>query len=323
MEQERIFFDDIGSYPLPRGVRLDGLSRDRYLQLVGQVLAEKIRAGVEIPTYPQLRDMIRMFMDPIKDPDMTESPFLIRREKAEILELQAVPPGQKVRVCVTGPVELYISAFGATGYTDILYTLAESVSRFLQWAKEEGKMAVASLDEPSLGLNSNIIFSEEVIQEALEIASRPCRGMHCEVHLHSPLYAELCAHVSGIDILGVESAAHPDYLKLIEREVLEETGTYLRAGIARTDIFSLSAQLNDRYKVNLWEDLPRLEREIISLESPLIMKGRLDQASAQFGKRLIATGPDCGLGAWPSQELAGSILSNCAVAIASFRSEHP
>lgn len=323
MEQERIFFDDIGSYPLPRGVRLDGLSRDRYLQLVGQVLAEKISAGVEIPTYPQLRDMIRMFMDPIKDPDMTESPFLIRREKAEILELQAVPPGQKVRVCVTGPVELYISAFGATGYTDILYTLAESVSRFLEWAKEEGKMAIASLDEPSLGLNSNIIFSEEEIQEALEIASRPCQGMHCEVHLHSPLYAELCAHVSGIDILGVESAAHPDYLKLIEREVLEDTGTYLRAGIARTDIFSLSAQLNDRYKVNLWEDLPRLEREITSLESPLIMKSRLDQAYAQFGDRLIATGPDCGLGPWPSQELAGSILGNCAAAIAFFRSEHP
>ena len=323
MEQERIFFDDIGSYPLPRGVKLDGLSRDRYLQLVGQVLAEKISAGVEIPTYPQLRDMIRMFMDPIKDPKTTESPFLIRREEAKIMELEAVPPGQKVRVCVTGPVELYISAFGATGYTDILYTLAESVSRFLEGAKEEGKMAIASLDEPSLGLNSNIIFSEEEIQEALEIASRPCRGMHCEVHLHSPLYAELCAHVSGIDILGVESAAHPDYLKLIEREVLEETGTYLRAGIARTDIFSLSAQLNDRYKVNLWEDLPRLEREITSLESPLIMKSRLDQAYAQFGDRLIATGPDCGLGPWPSQELAGSILGNCAAAIASFRSEHP
>ncbi|HOE44711.1 MAG: 5-methyltetrahydropteroyltriglutamate--homocysteine methyltransferase [Methanothrix soehngenii] len=323
MEQERIFFDDIGSYPLPRGVKLDGLSRDRYLQLVGQVLAEKISAGVEIPTYPQLRDMIRMFMDPIKDPKMTESPFLIRREEAKIMELEAVPPGQKVRVCVTGPVELYISAFGATGYTDILYTLAESVSRFLEWAKEEGKMAIASLDEPSLGLNSNIIFSEEEIQEALEIASRPCQGMHCEVHLHSPLYAELCAHVSGIDILGVESAAHPDYLKLIEREVLEDTGTYLRAGIARTDIFSLSAQLNDRYKVNLWEDLPRLEREITSLESPLIMKSRLDQAYAQFGDRLIATGPDCGLGPWPSQELAGSILGNCAAAIAFFRSEHP
>ncbi len=134
MEQERIFFDDIGSYPLPRGVKLDGLSRDRYLQLVGQVLAEKISAGVEIPTYPQLRDMIRMFMDPIKDPKMTESPFLIRREEAKIMELEAVPPGQKVRVCVTGPVELYISAFGATGYTDILYTLVTLIF-FIPWRR--------------------------------------------------------------------------------------------------------------------------------------------------------------------------------------------
>lgn len=317
-----IIFDDIGSYPLPRGVRLDGLSREQYLQVAGQVLTEKIRAGVEIPTYPQLRNMIRMFMDPIQDPDITESPFLIKRDEARILEMEAVPAGQKVRVCVTGPIELYISAFGATAYTDILYTLAESVSRFLEGAKEGGKMALASLDEPSLGLNSSIIFTEEEIQEALEIASRPCREMDCEVHLHSPLYAGLCARVSGINILGVESAAHPDYLRLIDRDLLEDTGTYLRAGIARTDILALSAKLNDIYGTNLWEDLPRLEREILKMESPQVMKGRLDQAYSMFGERLIATGPDCGLGSWPSQELAGDLLRNCSVTIASFRSEH-
>jgi len=127
-----IFFDDIGSYPLPIGVRLKSISRDQYLQLVGEVLTQKIDAGVEVPTYPQFRDMIRMFMDPIEDPKLSESPYLIKKENAKILELQAVPPGQKVRVCVTGPVELYISAFGATSYTDILYNLAESVARFLK-----------------------------------------------------------------------------------------------------------------------------------------------------------------------------------------------
>jgi len=63
-----------------------------------------------------------------------------------------------VRVCVTGPVELYISAFGATSYTDILYNLAESVARFLKNARDEKKMTVASLDEPSLGISSNIVF---------------------------------------------------------------------------------------------------------------------------------------------------------------------
>ena len=134
-----IFFDDVGSFPLPKGVRLESLSRDQYLQLVRDVLAQKRSAGVEVPTYPQFRDMIRMFMDLIENPELTESPYLIKREHAKIMELQAVPPGQSVRVCVTGPIELYISAFGATSYVDILYNLAESVARFLAEAKARGE----------------------------------------------------------------------------------------------------------------------------------------------------------------------------------------
>ncbi len=319
--EKGIFFDDIGSYPLPKGVRLESLSRDQYLQLVRDVLAQKVDAGVEAPTYPQFRDMIRMFMEPIEDPELSESPYLIKKENANILELQAVPPGQKVRVCVTGPVELYISAFGATSYTDILYSLAQSVARFLEDAKDEGKMIVASLDEPSLGISSNIVFSQDEILKALEIASLPCRGMDCEVHLHSPLFAELCAQAPGISIVGIESAAHPDFLKLIDRKLLEETDTYLRAGIARTDILSMAARLNDQKGVNRWDDMARLEKEILDLESPQIMKRRLDSAFSQFGERLRAIGPDCGLGSWPSQGLASRILANCATALKDFRRE--
>jgi len=318
---EGIFFDDIGSFPLPKGVRLQSLSRDQYLELVRNVLAQKSRAGVEVPTYPQFRDMIRMFMDEIENPALTKSPYLIKREHARIMELEAVPAGQEVRVCVTGPVELYISAFGATHYPDILKTLAMSVARFLGVALDEGKMSVASLDEPSLGLNSNIVFSEEEILEALQIASAPCLGRDLEVHLHSPLYAEACARVPGISIVGIESAAHPDYLQLIDKKVLEETDTYLRAGIARTDILSMSARLNEQLGINLWEDMARLEREILELESPQVMRKRLDRAYAQFGDRLRATGPDCGLGSWPSQDLAGRMLANCAAAVRSFRQD--
>lgn len=318
---EGIFFDDIGSFPLPKGVRLEGLSGDQYLNLVRDVLAQKSRAGVEVPTYPQFRDMIRMFMDPIENPDYQEDPYLIKKEHAKIMELEAVQAGQDVRVCVTGPVELYISVFGATHYPDILETLAKSVSRFFSASFEAGKMSVASLDEPSLGLNSNIIFSEDEILDALQIASSPCQGMDCEVHLHSPLYAEVCARVPGISIVGVESAAHPDYLQLIDKKVLEETDSYLRAGIARTDILSLSALLNEQLGINLWQDMPRLEREILERESPQVMRKRLERAHAQFGDRLRATGPDCGLGSWPSQELASKLLANCAAAVRSFRDD--
>jgi 5-methyltetrahydropteroyltriglutamate--homocysteine methyltransferase len=314
-----LFFDDIGSYPLPKGIRLDDISQEQYMELVKDALAQKIASGVEVPTYPQFRDMIKMFLEPIEKIENQESPYLIKKEAAEILELHAVPTGRQVRVCVTGPVELYLHAFGATNYTDILCNLAESVARFLERAQESGKMAVASLDEPSLGISSAVVFDEEEIQNALEIASRPCKGMDCEVHLHSPLYAELCTRVPGLSIIGVESAAHPDYLKLIDRKILEDTDTYLRAGIARTDILSMVASLNDRLGINLWEDPARLEKEILAMESPQAMENRLDATYRAFGDRLRAAGPDCGLGSWPSQSMANKLLSNIATAIASYR----
>lgn len=320
-DDDDIFFDDIGSYPLPKGARIEGISSDQYLDLVRDVLDQKRSAGVEVATYPQFRDMIKMFLDPIKDPQLSESPYLIRKEEAKILELRALGPGENVRVCVTGPLELYISSFGATGYTDILFSLATSVARFFENAKDAGVMAVASLDEPSLGISSSIVFQEDDILRALEIASAPCRGMDCEVHLHSPLYAEPCARVSGISIVGVESAAHPDYLRLIDRRILEETDTYLRAGIARTDILAMAARLNEKLGTNLWDDPSRLEREILEMESVPAIKRRLELAHSEFGDRLRAVGPDCGLGSWPSQTIAHRLLGNCAEAVRSFRKE--
>jgi 5-methyltetrahydropteroyltriglutamate--homocysteine methyltransferase len=107
-------------------------------------------------------------------------------------------------------------------------------------------------------------------------------------------------------------------LKLIDKKVLDETDTYIRAGIARTDILSMSAGLNEQYGINLWDDMIRLEKEILNMESPLVMEKRLEKAYAQFGGRLRATGPDCGLGSWPSQDLANKILANCSAAVGSF-----
>ena len=322
LQEDGIFFDDIGSYPLPRGVSLKNLSENQYLDLVRSTLAKKIAAGVEVPTYPQFRDMVKMFMNPIADMELAESPYLIREENAEICELQALDAGQQVRVCVTGPLELYISAFGATNYNDILYNIAKSVGHFLENARDQGRMCVASLDEPSLGISSQIAFQKDEIIEALKIASEPCKGMDCEVHLHSPLQAELCAHVPGISIVGIESAAHPDYLRLVDRKILEDTDTYLRVGIARTDILSMTASLNERLATNLWDDMPRLENEILKMESSHVMQKRLEAANALFGDRLRAVGPDCGLGSWPNQDIAGRILTNCAAAVKSFRQGH-
>lgn len=332
-EGQEIIFDDIGSYPLPVGMSREKLPLgDGYLNLVRDAIVQKIEAGVERPTYPQFRDMIKMFMDPIEDPQKSETPYIVKAESARILELEALDAlgkemekeGKRLRarVCVTGPIELYLARFGATEYVDVLENLATSVARFLEEAKKSRhfEVAVASLDEPSLGISPNVIFDDDQISEALEIAARPCEKIDCEVHLHSPLMAELCSGVAGINVIGVESAANPDYLKLVDRKVLEDHDAYIRAGIGRTDINALVARMNDRLETNLWREPERLEREVHAAESVELMERRLAEAHRLFGDRVRYAGPDCGLGSWPSQKMAANHLATCARAIAHFRS---
>ncbi len=331
--EKEIIFDDIGSYPLPAGMSREKLPQgDSYLELVRDAIVQKIKAGVERPTYPQFRDMIKMFMDPIEDPQRSESPYIVKAESARILELEALETlgkemekeGKRLRarVCVTGPIELYLARFGATDYVDILENLATSVARFLEEAKKgrHFEVAVASIDEPSLGISPSVIFDDDQISKALEIAASPCERIDCEVHLHSPLMAELCSAVPGINVIGVESAANPDYLKLVDRKVLEDHDSYIRAGIARTDIIALVARMNDRLGTNLWREPDRLEREVFAAESAKVMERRLAEAWRLFGDRVRYAGPDCGLGSWPSQKMAAVCLANCAKAIAVFRS---
>ncbi|MDH7597800.1 MAG: methionine synthase [Methanothrix sp.] len=318
-------FDDIGSFPHGR---IEGMRREEYLSLVRSIMEMKISAGVQVPTYPQLRDMIGMFMDPMRSPETTDGPYLIRRDAAEIMELDALKSiGRNIRVCVTGPLELYVSEFGSTNYEDLLINMAESVSRFIERAIEKARqlgidVAVISIDEPSLGISSSIVFSEDVIIEALEVAIRGCAGrVDVQVHLHSPVHAELCARVSGINVIGVESASHPDYLDIIDRKALAENDTFIRAGIARTDILSMVARLNEQLNTNLWEQPDRLEAEILRMESPEVIRRRLERAVRIFGDLVRYAGPDCGLGSWPSQHLAAELLRNCARAIETFRGE--
>jgi 5-methyltetrahydropteroyltriglutamate--homocysteine methyltransferase len=325
----KLFFDDIGSYPLPSAMTRQEIALDEdLLAIVRDVMLQKISAGVEVPTYPQFRDMNRMFLDLIEDPEMCEAPYLIRKDAAEIFELREMDALGKemdrrlaLRVCVTGPVELYLATFGATEYSDLLYSIAESVARFLEASMKYKNfdVVIASIDEPSLGISPSILFEEDEILGALEVASCPCTDIECEVHLHSPLFAEACCKVPGINIIGVESAANPDYLRLIDRSLLEETGSFLRVGIARTDILSMAAKLSDKMGINLWTDPELLEREILGMESAEVMEQRLIQAYRLFGDRIRCAGPDCGLGSWPSQEMARKLLVNCGKAIASFR----
>lgn len=335
-----ILFDDIGSFPLPKGMNREWIAQavknnDPKLQeLLKSTMQQKIEAGVDIPTYPQFRDMNQMFLEIINDESAQEEPLIVKKERARIMELTALEEvgaqylkrtGHKlnVRVCVTGPLELYLNQFGGTAYKDVLNAFATSIDRFIANSIDNAKqfrIATISIDEPSIGINPQIMFNDNDIIESLNIATRTSglNKIDTEIHLHSPLHYKLICRVPSIGIIGVESAANPSYLDLIDKKDLEDHNKYLRVGISRTDIFGMAAVLNEKYGTNVWKEPGRLEEIVTEMETPGIIAKRLHKADSIFGDRIKYAGPDCGLGSWPSQELAFKLLKNTCIGIKEF-----
>ncbi|RJS82418.1 methionine synthase [Methanophagales archaeon] len=328
-------FDDIGSYPLPEGTTKDWVEaafadihshRNALYGIITEAMRQKLNAGVEIPTYPQFQNMISQFNDPILDTERTEAPLLIKEEEARIIELYALEQmaaeyreekGEKLklRICVTGPIELYYKQFPPPVYIDVLSNIAKSVGRYIKHAVENAKnyeVKCASLDEPSMGLDPRI--EEEGVITALGLASQYAaqKGVDIQIHLHSPIFYDTVCQVEGINVIGVESAANPSLLALIDKTQLEKYDKYLRIGVSRTDIFSMAAEYNETHHTNAFKDKGALETIINDYNSPEQVKKRLANAYSIFGDRIGYVGPDCGLGAFTTQELAYLLLKNTA-----------
>jgi 5-methyltetrahydropteroyltriglutamate--homocysteine methyltransferase len=335
-----ITFDDIGSYPLPKDINknwiTEAIKKDnpKSFDIIRNAMRQKIDAGVDVPTYPQFQDMTQQYLEIINDESMTEEPMLVRRENARIKELEVLEDigaeySKKtgnvlnIRICVTGPIELYSKQFGGTSYKDVLYVLATDVDRFIANSIDNAKrfrITTVSIDEPSIGINPQIMFSDDDIVDALERASMTAAShkIDTEIHLHSPLHYKLVCKTRSIGIIGIESAANPSYLDLIDKKDLEEYDKFLRVGVTRTDIFNMAAVLNEKYGTNVWKEPYRLEEIVTEMETPNIIEKRLENYYKIFGDRIKYAGPDCGLGAWPTQELAFSLLKNTSIGIKEF-----
>ncbi|MDW7727778.1 MAG: methionine synthase [Candidatus Methanoperedens sp.] len=345
MDYPMILFDDIGSYPLPQGKDRNWVAASvknndpEFNRVLVDTMHQKIEAGVRIPTYPQFQDMNKQFLDIINNESKTDEPFIVKKEHARIVELDAMEEvgagyynktGEKLnlRICVTGPIELYLNQFGGTAYADILYSFATSIDRFIANSMENAEhfmISTVSIDEPSIGINPQIMFNDSDLIEALATATQTAAsgGADVEIHLHSPLQYKLVCDVPSISVIGVEAAANPSYLDLVDKKDLEEYDKFLRVGVARTDIFNMAAALNEKYDTNVWKEPGKLEDITKEMETPETVEKRLEKAYSMFGERIKYAGPDCGLSSWPTQEIASCLLRNTGIGIREFLRRNP
>jgi 5-methyltetrahydropteroyltriglutamate--homocysteine methyltransferase len=287
--------------------------------MIQRAFLMKVKAGLEVINYPQFRDMVKMFLDLIKDEAFQEDAFLIKKEHAIIPEFAAIEKINytgEVRACITGPFELYYTEFGGVIYDDLLSAISKSLSRFVEnILKSKLNVTCISIDDPSLGINPELQPDFEQISLAYENFDL---DVDVQIHLHSPLYYSNLLGVDEIDVIGIESAKDEKAVDFIDVEDLVSYDKKLRIGISRSDIDSLIAEYNQKHGINAWKDSKLIINAIDEIESPETIFRRLEKAYKIFGENIAYTGPDCGLGGFPTQESAVKLIENTSKAIKMF-----
>jgi 5-methyltetrahydropteroyltriglutamate--homocysteine methyltransferase len=213
-----------------------------------------------------------------------------------------------LRISIFGPLEQYLHEVGKTVYPDVLDGFAETTRRFAKNALLNSKYIetkVVSIDEPSFGFN-NIQATPDLICGVLEKAF-DFQGVTRQIHLHSAagIHDLLC--VKNLDVLSFEYAASPSNIESVPKSMLEKADKRIRVGVSRTDIDSILAELYEKGIAK-----PSAE-QLVELEETIRKRYKL--ATEKYGERMTFTGPDCGLGGWPSQEAAVLLLKRTVDAV--------
>jgi 5-methyltetrahydropteroyltriglutamate--homocysteine methyltransferase len=334
-----LLVDDVGSFPLPphvdgkayeetyrraREAIISGKSsgKEAFLSTFSQVvidsLRKKVEAGLDVATYPQHYDMHKQVADVIRQ-SMEQGTYSVDERKAILPEVHVIGSKAKdlyeetgktlkLRVCLIGPMELYLKELGTKVYKDILQMFADNVKRFAKNSiliNKYVETVAVSLDEPSFGFQE-VSADRDTILDVLERAFG-FTGVVKQIHLHSPSRISDILSVKNVDVVSLEYAASPRNIDAVTRKMLDEADKQIRVGISRTDINSIMAELYDKGITK-----PDKYRMVESVET---IRKRFEAAREKYGDRMTFTGPDCGLGGWPTQEAAQLLLERTVDAV--------
>jgi len=319
---------------------------------------DKLKVGVDVPNYPQFRDMNEMFLESIaglekiKGSGYVEAGSLsIKPEKTQIPEVAAIKnrageihektgESLRVKVCVTGPYTL--ASLFAYKDSGTFGRLGEIVSQIVEnniFDGKHGGVRLVAIDEPTFGLLDDPLLDyggdgREALRKAWENMCRRARakGVLTCMHLHNTA-DELFWDVESLNI--VESHVEdPLYHSDRTKELLELKDKTLKASITISDFDKLirakittklpqktgEPTINEKV-AEAWKSISKGKLNPESfLETTELMTERLRRIDDRFGvKRVPYAGPECGLKSFPTYECALECLKRSAAAVKAYK----
>lgn len=355
---------DVGSLPLTtdpallkRGAsdvlrpgRASSGAAAEFKRVVTSALKDKLSAGLDIPTYPQFRDMNEMFLSMLSGIEKLEGGYVevgrlsvvdaripevvVAKEAAGELAAQLGLERVRLRVCITGPHTLsFCFAFRSPG---LLARLGRGLADVVRANVIKGKhleVAILALDEPTFGTVDDPLVEHgsegrEALLKAWEevLGAARAKGATTCLHLHSTSDG-LFWQVASLRL--VESHVDDPIYRLEEtKELLDEHDKALRASICRTDFDQLIrerilAEEPGASEARISEALGSTWRAIRAgrvepstfLEPVELLLKRLKAIIKRFGpERVPMAGPECGLRAFPTYGTAIECLRRSAAA---------
>jgi len=310
---------------------------------------DKVAAGIDIPNYPQYRDMIQMFFDMIEgvgkiNGGYIEAASLTLKEDGAIPEALAIQNRSReiyerlgepfqLRMCITGPYTMSsLFAYRDKGTFIRLGNVLAQIIEANIFNNKQGSIRLISVDEPVFGFvddplldrgsegRENLLKAWETLTQKIRVkGAEPC------LHLHNSS-DELFWEAKTLKIL--ESHVNdPLYQAKRTKERLESTDKFLKASIAVTDfdqlirnnLIIMSKQKISETSINekiaeTWKILKKEQIDpTIFVENIELMKERLVKIIQHFGEnRVPYAGPECGLRSFPTYESALECLRRVA-----------
>jgi len=313
----------------------------------------KIEAGIDVPNYPQYRDMNQMFFDVIEgigkiDAGYIETAVLtlkegrdtspevsaIKNRSQEIYEKLGEP--LQLRVCVVGPYTM-ASLFAykdKNTFSRLGNVLAQMVEANI-FSIKHGSVVLVSVEEPIFGFVDDPLLDRgsegrENLLKAWELIMQKIRakGAQTCLHLHNTS-DELFWEAKNLNV--IESHANDSFYQAKRtKERLESIDKFLKASIAVTDfdllirsnVIATSKQKLSEIRISekiaeTWKNLTKTQIDpTIFVENVELMKERLTKIVDYFGEnRVPYAGPECGLKSFPTYESALECLRRVSKAV--------